>query len=53
MKTFLQWILGNHIKKSDAHLAKGQYILHFNCTIFMPDENVIHSLREALKIQQP
>lgn len=37
--------------KSDVHLAKGQYILYINCTIFMPNEDVAHFLRQASKIQ--
>lgn len=37
--------------KSDVHLAKSQYMLHVNCTVFMPNEDVAHSLRKASKIQ--
>lgn len=37
--------------KSDVHLTKSQYMLHINCTIFMPNEDVAHSLRKASKIQ--
>jgi len=34
--------------KSDVHLAKSQYMLHINCTIFTPNEDVAHS-KESFK----